>query len=74
MPRTIRASSTTSHGGSTPGQEKLWDGTLPLNSSFQKEPSTSSGTGQLDSNLLHLELESTHPISFDGSRAGHPAK
>src|SRR5271154_1231058 len=53
--------STTSHGGSTRGPEKLWDGKRPLNSSSQKALSTSSNTGQLKSNPLHLYLESTLP-------------
>src|SRR5664280_3782166 len=56
-----RISSTTSPGASTCGQEKLWDGKRPLNCFSQKALSTSSNTGQLKSNPLHLELESAHP-------------
>ena len=40
-----RSNSTISHGGSTPGLEKPWDGKRPQNSSSRKEPSTSCNTG-----------------------------
>ncbi len=57
-----RTNSTTSHGDSTSGQEKLQDGKLQLNSSSQRGPSTSFNTGQLKSNPLHLELEFALPV------------
>src|SRR5258708_27198639 len=56
-----RSNSTISHGGSTPGPEKLSDGKLQQNSSSPKGPSTSCNTGRLKSNPLHLFLESAHP-------------
>src|ERR1035437_4265468 len=57
----LRINWTTSHGCSTPGQEKPWAGKHPLNCSCPKAHSTSSNTGQLISNLLHLDFECAPP-------------
>src|ERR1035438_6668416 len=65
-PCSHKTNSMTSPGGSIPDQEKLWDGKRPLNCSCQKALSTSSSTGQLKSFLLHLELESAHPLLLKG--------
>src|ERR1039457_7290149 len=65
-----KSNSTTSLGGSTSDLENPWDGKHLQNCSFRKAPSTSSNTGQLKSNPLHLYLESAHPVPC-GRRIKH---
>src|SRR5664279_1926345 len=51
----------TSHGCSTPGQEKPWAGKHPPNCSCPRAHSTSSNTGLQFLNLLHLDFECAPP-------------